>query len=131
MSTVDLNKDKILLDDGMDSIVIVKDLGDIPGGRSLEVKKLETEGDVIKSGHVIIKKDTNKPVFLPLGVKDGNYVELPAGHSYVGVLKASVLKKDPRAAILTMGQVNAAASPYPVTDAIKEGLPNIQFLNNI
>lgn len=131
MSTVDLNKDKVLLDDGMDAIVIVKDLGDIPGGRTLEVKDLDTEGEVIKSGHVIIKKDLNKPVFMPLGVKDGNYVDLLAGYSYVGVLKASVLKKDPRAAILTMGQVNAAASPYPVTDKIREGLPHIQFLNNI
>lgn len=129
MATVDLNKERILLDDGMDAIVIVKDLGDIPGGRSLDVTGVE--GEVIKAGHVIIRKDLNKPVYMPLGVKDGNYVELPAMHSFAGVLKASVLKNDPRAAIMTIGQVNAAASPYPVTDEIVKGLPNIQFLNNI
>ena len=129
MATVDLNKGKVLYDDGMDSIVIVKALGDIPGGRTLDISALDTEDNVIKAGHVIIKKDLNKPVYMPLGVQDGAYKAITEGYSYVGVLKASVLKSDPRAAIVTIGQVNAAASPYPITDEIKNALPNIQFLN--
>ena len=80
-----------------------------------------------RAGHFLVKNDTTKAVS-PLGVNEGAYVALPSGHSYLGVLKASIAVKDARAAILTMGQVNAAASPYPVTDAIKKGLPNIQFL---
>lgn len=127
MPQADLNKETIVVSDGVDSIVIVKSLADIPGGRTLDVSGVDKDAKFIRAGHIIIKNDTTK-VFSPLGVSEGAYVSLPSGHSYAGVLKASVLVKDPRAAILTMGQVNAAASPYPVTSAIKNGLRNIQFL---
>lgn len=125
MSVVNLNKETINYEDGNDAIVIVNDLGDIPGGRSLDVS--EVTADVIRAGHILIVNDTTKEV-KPLGVSGGAYVSLPSGHSYLGVLKHSVLKTDARAAILTIGQVNAAASPYPVTSAIKTGLPRIEFL---
>lgn len=128
MPTANLKQNTLVLDDGLDSIVIVKCLGDIPGGRTLDVSELASDVEVVKSGHILIQNTETKAV-KPLGVTNGAYDTLPAKHSYLGVLKASVLKKDPRAAILTIGQVNAAASPYPVTDAIKTGLPNIQFLN--
>ena len=125
MSVVNLNKETINYEDGNDAIVIVNDLGDIPGGRSLDVS--EVTADVIRAGHILIVNDTTKEV-KPLGVSGESYVSLPSGHSYLGVLKHSVLKTDARAAILTIGQVNAAASPYPVTSAIKTGLPRIEFL---
>lgn len=125
MSVVNLNKETINYEDGNDAIVIVNDLGDIPGGRSLDVS--EVTADVIRAGHILIVNDTTKEV-KPLGVSGEAYVSLPSGHSYLGVLKHSVLKTDARAAILTIGQVNAAASPYPVTSAIKTGLPRIEFL---
>lgn len=125
MSVVNLNKETINYEDGNDAIVIVNDLGDIPGGRSLDVS--EVTADVIRAGHILIVNDTTKEI-KPLGVSSGAYVSLPSGHSYLGVLKHSVLKTDARAAILTIGQVNAAASPYPVTSAIKTGLPRIEFL---
>lgn len=128
MPTADLTRDRIEVNDGLDSIVIVNDLGDIPGGRTLDVSGLAADVEVVRSGYILIQNDTTKAV-KPLGVTDGAYETLPAGHSYFGVLKTSVLKKDPRAAILTIGQVNAAACPYPVTDAIKTGLPRIEFLN--
>lgn len=129
MATADLKRESVEVNDGLDSIVIVNDLGDIPGGRTLDVSDVASGAEVIKSGHILIKNDTSKEV-KPLGVTGGAYDTLPSGHSYLGVLKASVLKKDPRAAILTVGQVNAAASPYPVTSAIKIGLPRIEFLND-
>ena len=66
--------------------------------------------------------------YSPLNVSDGQYATPAEGLEYIGVLKCSVLVSDPRAAIVTMGQINAAASPYPVTDTIKAALPNIQFL---
>lgn len=126
MPTADLKRASIEVNDGLDAIVIVNDLGDVPGGRTLDVSGLATDVEVIRSGHILIQNDTTKAV-KPLGVTSEAYDT--EGHSYLGVLKASVLKKDPRAAILTIGQVNAAASPYPVTAAIKTGLPLIEFLN--
>lgn len=128
MPTADLKRTSYEVNDGLDAIVIVNDLGDVPGGRTLDVSGLPADVDVVKSGHILIQDDKTKAV-KPLGVASNAYETLPAGHSYLGVLKASVLKKDPRAAILTIGQVNAAASPYPVTAAIKTGLPRIEFLN--
>ena len=126
MPQANLNRESVVVSDGQDSIVIVNALGDIPGGRTLDVSGVAAGTKYLRAGHIIVKNDTTK-VFSPLGVSEGAYVSLPAGHSYAGVLKASVPVKDPRAAILTMGQVNAAASPYPVTDASKNGLRNIQF----
>ena len=127
MPEANLNRESVLVSDGNDAIVIVKDLGDIPGGRTLDVSGVASGTEYIRGGHIIVMDDTTK-VYSPLGVNGNAYVSLPAGHSYAGVLKASVPVKDPRAAILTIGQVNAAASPYPVTSAIKNGLRNIQFL---
>lgn len=128
MATANLKRTSVEVDDGLDSIVIVNDLGDVPGGRTLDVSDMASTVKVIKSGHIIIKDDTTK-VAKPLGVTSDAYDTLPSGYSYLGVLKASVLREDPRAAILSVGQVNAAASPYPVNSAIKTGLPRIEFLN--
>ena len=127
MPTANLNRKSIEVNDGLDSIVIVKDLGDIPGGRSLDVSGVAADVEYLRAGHILVKNDATKAVS-PLGVSEGAYVALPSGHTYLGVLKASIAVKDARAAILTVGQVNAAASPYPVTADIKAGLPNIQFL---
>lgn len=126
MSVTNLNRTPEHFEDGNDSIVIVRDLGDIPGGRSLDVT--EVTEDVINAGHILISNDTTKEV-KPLGVADSAYSAKPSGWSYIGVLKHSVLKTDARAAILTIGQVNAAACPYPITADIKAGLPHIQFIN--
>lgn len=125
MSVVNLNKENTTYGDSNDAIVIVTALGDIPGGRALDVT--EVTEDVIYAGHILVINDTTKEV-KPLGVSGDAYVSLPSGHSYLGVLKHSVLKEDARAAILTIGQVNAAACPYPITAAIKTGLPRIEFL---
>lgn len=128
MATVNLNNDTYEVNSGLDEIVIVKSLGDIPGGRALDVSAMPATMKVIKAGHVIIVSNTG--VYKPMPLNGGGtaYGSLPANHSYVGVLKASVSVKDARAAIMTMGQVNAAASPYEVGSGIKSGLPNIQFL---
>lgn len=125
MPTAQINKDAFVLDDGKDSIVIISALTDIPGGRTLDVSGVTS--DVVRAGHVLIQDNVTKAI-APLGVSGTSYVTLPEGKSYVGVLKCSVLKRDPRAAIVTAGQVNAAASPYPVTEEIKAGLPRITFI---
>jgi hypothetical protein len=43
------------------------------------------------------------------------YGALPAGHTYAGILIASILAIRPFAAILLQGWVNEGASPFPVT----------------
>ena len=112
-----------------DCIVIVKALTDIPGGRTLDVSGLPSGMDVLKAGHIIVKTKATG-VHKPLGLTGSPlaYDSKDEGDEFVGVLKASILVSDPRAAIVTSGQINAAASPYPVTDTIKNGLPRIEFL---
>lgn len=130
MATSNLGRKTKSINDSLDSIVIVNALGDVPGGRTLDVSGVASDTTVIAAGHVIVK--TSAGVHKPLGVTNGAYASLAVGESYVGILKASVLVNDPRAAIMTMGQVNAAAAKNavgaPYTDAIKTGLPNIQFI---
>lgn len=126
MPISNLNKEKVEIG-GLGGIVIINDLGDVPGGRTLDVSGVAAGTTALKAGHIIIQK-TEDSSYAPLGVSGEAYATLPEGYTYAGVLKADILVSDPRAAILTIGQVNAAASPYPVTAAIKEGLPLVQFL---
>jgi len=128
MPQADLIREKNEVNDGLDSIVIVNCLGDIPGGRTLDLTGWPSTLTVVKSGHILIKDANGAVKPMPLNAGATAYGSLPANHSYLGVLKSTVSVKDPRAAILTMGQVNAAASPYPVTNAMKQALVNIQFL---
>lgn len=123
MPESNLTKEVTQISGGNDEIVIVNAPGDIPGGRTLDVTGFT---GVIKAGHIIIK-DSNG-VHKPMPVSGSSYGNLPSNHSYVGVLKATIPVSDPRAAIVTIGQINAAASPYPVTDGIKSGLKHIEFL---
>ena len=127
MPTANLTRERIELTDGLDSIVVVQALSEIPGGRTLDVSGLAADVESVKSGHVLVI-DTKTKAVSPLGITEGAYDTLPTGKKYYGVLKFSVLKRDPRAAIITAGQINVAASPAPVTDAIKTGLPLIQWL---
>lgn len=126
MAEINLTRQDILADDGNESIVVIRDLADIPGGRALDVTGFD--GDIIHAGH-IIKHVTADDTYAPLGVIGDNYAELSSGEEYAGVLKCSVTKAKPAASILTVGQVNAAACPYPVTATIKAGLPQIKFIN--
>ena len=124
MAVVNLNRDSFLIDDGNDAKVIIRDLADIPGGRALDVTGWDD--DVIRAGH-IIKKDSTTGEYAPLGISDGAYVELGDDEVAVGVLKTSILKSKPFGAIMTMGEVNAAAAPYPVTESLASALPHIYF----
>lgn len=121
---VSLNRNGYLVDDGNESKVIIRDLADIPGGRALNMEGFDAE--VVRAGHIIKRTATGS--YAPLGVTAEAYAEVAEGEELVGVLKVSVTKERPAAAIMTIGQVNAAASPYPVTEAIKTALPQIKFL---
>lgn len=125
MAIANLNRDSYLIDDGNDYKVIVRDLADIPGGRTLDVSSWSD--DVIRAGHVI-KHNTSTDEYAPLGLSGTAYASLGENEEYAGVLKVSILKARPLAAIMTMGEVNAAASPYAITSTIAAGLPQIKFL---
>lgn len=60
----------------------------------------------------------------------GAYAALPAGHTYVGFLIASILTEKPFAGIMVRGTINPAAAPFPMTSilsAVKTALPLIDF----
>lgn len=58
------------------------------------------------------------------------YGTLPSGHTYAGILVASILTAKPFAGILVRGTVNPAAAPFSMTaiqSAVSAALPLIQF----
>lgn len=131
MATSNLGRKTIEIVNGLDDIIIVNALGDVPGGRALDVSGLPDDQDVVYAGHVIVKTAAGE--YKPLGISSGAYAAIASGEKAVGILKASVLKSDPRAAIVTIGQINASAAKTavgaPYTDAIKTALPHIEFIN--
>lgn len=115
---------------GFDSIIIVKDLTDIPGGVTLDVTGVTA--DTIPGG-TVLKITTATGVVAPLGqATAGTYDALGQGEAYYGILKYSVTKTQPFAAVLRAGTVNAGAAAIavgaPITDTIKAGLPRIDFI---
>lgn len=108
-----------------DSIVIKEVLIDIPGGKTLDVSGY-TPTDVINAGHIIIEETATKEL-KPLNVTSGAYVTLPAGHTYKGVLIATILKAKPFASVMLAGDVNEVASPFAVQAAAKTALTHILF----
>ena len=124
MAIISLNRDNYLIDDGNAPKIVITDLAGIPGGRALDVNGWSE--DVIRAGHII--KINAAGDYAPLGVSDGAYVALEEGESYAGVLKVAVLKDKAMAAILTMGEINASACPYPISKAIADAMPQIKFL---
>ena len=112
---------------GFDSIIIVKDLSDIPGGVTLDVTAVTDT--VVKAGHVLVEKGG---VVKPLAISGGSYAALASEESYYGILKAAVSTSNPQAAVLRIGTVNAKAAAAnvgaPYTSAITTALKNIDFI---
>ena len=74
MPTADLKRASIEVNDGLDAIVIVNDLGDVPGGRTLDVSGLATDVEVIRSGHILIQmciRDSIRPATIGCKTYDG------------------------------------------------------------
>lgn len=114
-------------DTGNDSIVIMECLGDIAGGRTLDATGFAPE--VIPAGHIVIE-ETSSGILKPMPVSGTAYGSLPSGHTYKGVVKASVLTAKPFVAIMDRGKVNKNASVYTIASilsAVKSALPLIIF----
>lgn len=106
MPTANLNNEGAQVDTTWDSIIIKKLLVDIPGGKTLDVTGITEE--VLKAGRVIIEQTSNGAL-KPLAISSGSYVTLPAGHTYKGILYATILTKRPFAPVLLSGDVNNVA----------------------
>jgi len=122
MATAKLTRDKTTADTSIDSVVIVKVLATLPGGRTLDVTGFAD--DEISAGHLIIE-ETSTGELKPLPVNG----TLPGSHTYKGVLIASKLTSDPRAAIMLSGTVNEAYMVYTVPSGAKTALTSINFIN--
>jgi hypothetical protein len=126
-TTADLITQGSSYDTGNDSIVIVKVLEAIPGGKTLDVTGFTP--DVIPSGHLLIE-ETATGVVKPMPISGANYGALPASHTYKGVLISTILKSKPFAGIMVRGTVNKNASFYGIASvltAVKTALPLIRF----
>ena len=70
---------------------------------------------------------------MPMPVAEGKYAALPEGAAYAGVLYRSILAAKPAASIMTWGEVNSVAMPYPmdtILDAFKAACPHIDFIKD-
>lgn len=121
------NKTQILFGD--DSIVIQKYISGIKGGRTLDLSNFAA--DHVKAGHVIVKLSNGN--YAPMPVAEGGeaYAALPEGATYAGVLYRSVLATNAQASIMTNGEVNSVAAPFPMTAiaaAFKTACPHVVFI---
>lgn len=123
-TTANLTNTKETVDTSNDGVVIISNLETIPGGKTLDATSFVA--DVIKAGHIVIE-ETATGVLKPMPISGTAYGSLPAGHTYKGVVVASILKTKPFASILVRGSVNKIASPYPVVTAMETALPLIRF----
>lgn len=126
---IDLVNDRSQVLFGKDSIVIQKFIAGIKGGRNLDVTDV-TE-PYLNAGHVIITDGNG--VYKPMPTSGSSYSSLPGGYSYAGILYRSILTKKPFAAIMTIGQVNSEAIPFPMTaieSDFKAACPHIEFIKD-
>jgi len=128
-SIVDMMGEKEIILFGNDNIVIRDSFETIRGGRSLDVTGYEP--DTIYGGHVVIMEDSTKTYKpFPVSADGKTYGDLPAGHTIVGIVRATVSKKKPFVGIVIRGSVNPAASVIPmdnILSSVKAALPLITF----
>ncbi|MCM1222551.1 MAG: hypothetical protein NC548_49585 [Lachnospiraceae bacterium] len=117
---------------GLDSILIRRMGGRIIGGCTLDLS--DWTKNVVKGGHVIIKKETDGVAsYKPMPVSGDAYAALPSGYEYAGVLVRTVIKSDPRAAVQYDGEINDKALPYPIDSikaALKAAFPSLYFMHD-
>jgi hypothetical protein len=104
--TANLGNTPVEFDTTMDVVIIKKVDHDITGGKTLEVTGV-TEA-VLKAGRVIIEETATKKL-KPLAISSGAYASLPSGHTYKGILIATIKTSKPFAAVMLAGDVNEAA----------------------
>lgn len=112
---------------GKESVIIRKYLNGITGGVVLDMTGFDAP--FIKCGHVIIRS-TKDGEYKPMPVTGNAYSTLPENHEYVGICITTAPKDTPHVGVLTAGEVNDKAVPYPVEAikaAFKTAVPTIQW----
>lgn len=115
---------------GFDSIIIVKDNGDIPCGVTLDCSALEGE-TFVKAGYPVV--DMGEGAYKATPVSEGAFA-VPEGKKCIGVVKhdAFINNGCANVAVLINGVVNAAAAKEhigtPYTADMKAQMNNINFL---
>ena len=112
-----------------DNIVIKKHIDGYEGGRTLDTTGYGLT--VIKAGHVVIVETATKKFKpMPLNTAKDAYATLPTGHTYAGIVVATVTTDRPFVGILTNGTINPKAAPFKydsiLTD-LKTACPQIEF----
>lgn len=114
-------------DSGKESVIIRNYVNGIMGGVVLNLTGFS--GEFIQCGHIIIR-DTMSGEYKPMPVKDGHYDTLSNSYEYVGICMTTVPADTPHVGVMTAGEANDKAVPYPV-DTIKEKLktdvPTLQW----
>lgn len=116
-----------IFDSGKGSVIIRKYLNGITGGVVLDMTGFDAP--FIKCGHVIIRS-TKDGEYKPMPVTGNAYSTLPENHEYVGICITTAPKDTPHVGVLTAGEVNDKAVPYPVEAikaAFKTAVPTIQW----
>jgi len=109
LAVINLTDDGEKIDTSRDSIIIPFHEENIPGGKSLDVSGIDAAAyPTLSAGHPIIR-ETATGNYKALGITAGAFIALPAGHTYAGVLRASVLTKNPQASVMVRGTVNTEA----------------------
>lgn len=121
MATANLTS-KESIDTTRDSVVIVKNLETVAGGRTLDTTGFGDEE--ISAGHVIIRESATGE-YKPLPTRGRK----PGGHYYAGILVASLKTAKPMAAIMVRGTVNEAYAKYAIPADAKTTLSLIRFIN--
>lgn len=129
MGAIDIGWEKEIVS-GLDSVVIRSYVDGIKGGKVLDMTGFAPE--VIKTGHVIIKSNTDVYKPMPLNQDGTAYGDLPANHSYVGICVTTCewQKEGPLVGIMTIGEINDVAAPYDfstIAAAFKAAVPTINF----
>ena len=122
MPEINLTPKETSVDTTRDTVVIVNCFETLPSGRALDVSGFPDSE--IRAGHVIIKDNSNPPVYKPLPVNG----TLPSSHTYEGFLTVSISKEKPAASIMTRGTINESYVQYSVPAAAKTALPSINFI---
>lgn len=115
-------------DSGKESVIIRNYVNGIMGGVVLDLTGFS--GEFIQCGHIIIR-DTTSGEYKPMPVTGGAYASLPESHEYVGICMTTVPADTPHVGVMTAGEANDKAVPYPVDDTIKAALktavPTLQW----
>ena len=114
-------------DSGKESVIIRNYVNGIMGGVVLDMTGFS--GEFIQCGHIIIRNTTSGE-YKPMPVTGKAYGSLPESYEYVGICMTTAPADTPHVGVMTAGEANDKAVPYPVDTikaAFKTAVPTLQW----